>query len=426
MKATAILPLCLGLGIASAAVLPAPEEVLASRDHEKLGDLISEWLEAKKEGEGISDARQELDEEIEKIVRRNREVEDLLVHVEDLEQCFLNAHQVEGRGLRKGRITEEEATFKNGAEFEYAVWAPSRYDARRNAYPLLLCIPEEGDQGSDHETPKAHIEQQWMNPDLREAMVIAAVGMPEDAEQWPVMGDDYRGGLAMTMYTLGTLLDTARIDPNRIYLSGRGQRGLTTAMAVANLFPDRFAGVIGRAGDMAEIDITNFRNLPTFFAGGGANCTAFQEATEAAEYGNCTISPQGSEADVWSWMEETVRTSNPHHVSFRPALTMSRKTHWIELDRYEPDGSATLQAEIDVDANRIEITAENIETIWVYFNDALVDLSQPVMVSCNGVEHEAQIPRNMNFMLDQFYKTGDARRLYVNRMRYELPAAESE
>ena len=43
------------------------------------------------------------------------------------------------------------------------------------------------------------------------------------------------------------------------------------------------------------------------------------------------------------------------------------------------------------------------------------------------VEHEAEIPRNMNFLLDHFFKTADPGRLYVNRMRYELPAeAEAE
>jgi len=425
MNLRSLLPVCLGLGVASATVLPSPEELLSSRDHEKLGDLIKDWLTAKKEGEDIGDARQELDEEVEKIVRRNREVDDLLAHMDDLERAFALSHEVDRNGLRKGRITEEEATFKNGKEFEYAVSAPSRYDARRNSYPLLLLIPEEGDQGKANETPKEHIESHWIEPEVRDSMILAAVKMPEEVEQWPIMGDDYEGGVALAMYTLATILDAGAIDPDRFYLSGRGHSGLSTAMAVADLFPDRFAGVIGRAGDINQIDITNFRNLPTLFTGGGANCTAFQEATEEAGYGNCSVTPGGSEADVLSWMQETVRVGNPAHVSFRPGSHISRKTHWIEFDRFDPEG-ATLDAVIDREANRIDITAEMVETVFVYFNDELVDLSRPVIVSCNGVEHEAEIPRNMNFVLDHFFKTGDPGRLYVNRMRYELPAETEE
>ena len=72
------------------------------------------------------------------------------------------------------------------------------------------------------------------------------------------------------------------VDEDRVFVAGTG-KGVPAAVAAGHTSPQRFAGVIGWAGDAGELGPENFLNLPTLFAGGAAKARAFRD--KAVELG---------------------------------------------------------------------------------------------------------------------------------------------
>ena len=72
-------------------------------------------------------------------------------------------------------------------------------------------------------------------------------------------------------------------------------------------------------------------------------------------------------------------------------------------------------------SNTIAITAKGISTVRVFFNDELVDMSAPVKVTVNGVEHESTVPRSASMMIDGVYERGDWGRVFTHMQAYDVP-----
>ena len=419
---------------AATALSPLGELVLKEKDHKDLGEEIAAFVEAKKEGKGMDDARQGFLDQKEKIEKKLRGVE-LLSLVHDLEEAFYYSNEYTDRGVKKGKLQNYEEPGIAGATLEYAIWTPKKYSTKKGGpYPLILLIPEEGESGKEHEKPQTHIEEWWVDTDLRNGAILVACGMPKSVEHWGSLngvddeGNDkqYGGGAAVVLQVLKNVTDTMAVDVDRIFIAGYGTAGATAALQIANLYPDRFAGVIGRAGDVKDVTPDNFRNVATLFAGGGAGCTAFKEAADALGHERCTLAADALEKDIWAWVQATERNAHPTQVSLVPASPNQRKAYWIQLERFDPAGGAKLDAVIDRENNRIEITAEKVESLFLYFNDLLVDMDRPINVVCNGVEDEAVHPRNWSTMLDLYFSSNDSGRIYTNYKRYEIEDKASE
>jgi hypothetical protein len=405
--------------------LVAPEERLKSSDHKSLGKAFNAYIEAKTEREGIDDAEQDLVEALEKAAKKVR-VDDPLVLVEDLEAALFLAKDYSDKGIKKGKAQNYERVIFEGSVRErtlvYNIWTPKSYKASSGRWPLILCFP---DAPSEDATPKAHIDSHWIDPDLKKKAIVACVAMPEDLDKWAVLGADYEGGLSSMMMLLRILSEEMAVDPERVFLAGRGA-GVPAAVELASLYPDRFAGVVGRAGDMGSTNPINLRHVPTFFAGGGAACTAFQEQVAELGWDNCTIDTGAGEAGVWEWIQETSRNANPETVTLSPATASSAKAYWVRLDVFAPSPDTRLDASIDRESNTITVDGVGVETVTLFFNDLLVDLDSPVRVVCNGEKHEARIPRRLQTLLDEAYKSNDPGRVYVNFLSYDLAAPEAE
>ncbi len=402
-----------GVPFAGGAFAPR-EEVLSARDQESLGKAVGEWLQARKSNEKVAEALEELNEALEK-AKKKAKVDDPLALIEDLEAAFYHAVEYSDRNAKKGKV-EEYAEKAGDATFKFAVWVPKSYRSSDGPYPLIIAIPNEEDK-----TPKAHIDDAWMDNDLRDNFIIAAVEMPGTVSEWPILGEGFRGGVAQAMRTLGWLSKNLAIDADRTFLAGSGNAGVDAAVAIAARYPSRFAGVVGRAGDMNAQSAVNFRSIPTLFAGGGANCTAFAEESKKLGHENSTIDPDATLTEVGAWLRQQERDSYPAHVSYAPAGHLHQSAYWLKVDRFEP-GKARVDAKVDRASNTIEIEGEHIGTVIVSFNDALVDMSKPIRVVCNGTVHEQVLGRNLEMLLTLYYNSGDPGGLYTNFGTYDLPA----
>ena len=409
--------------LAATNLIPEGEPVLKDADLQKVGRLFKTCVETMiAGGRGQVEAETELLEGIQKWSKKKQlGGKEPLAFPHDIGRAiwFSNEyHKV--KGVKKGKVDMVEFTtnFSDGAEHEFAVRVPSKYNARQ-AYPLILAIPDAG------EKVDKHISEQWMDGDLKAGAIVACIPMPEDAALWAQIGEQGNpGGAALTLTVLGEVTRRYAVDFDNIYLAGRGA-GVAAAVELASLFPDRFAGVIGRTGDPDETSAENFRGVASYFAGGGSHATAFAEACKESGADNCTLQPEGTEADIWAWMGTNQRNPYPAEAHLLAGSPFPNKAYWVELPRSDGSVVNRIHAKIDRATNTVTVDAEGARHCFLYFNDDLIDLDQPVKVVINGVEHIDTLPRNLRTLTKWLYRSGsDPGKVFVASKRYDIPAKE--
>jgi hypothetical protein len=399
------------------------EPVLKDSDHQKIGKLIKECVDAKLDrSKGLVEAETELLEGLEKWNKKKQlGGKAPLAFPLDLGQAiwFSNDYS-KTKGIKKGKVSKVEFTtpFTREGEHEYALWTPSKYNAKKS-YPLILAIPDSG------EDVDKHISEHWISSEFRDGALIAAVPMPADSALWAQIGEAGNpGGAAMVLTMFGELTRNYAVDFDRVYLAGRGA-GVASAVELASLFPDRFAGVIGRAGDAGETSTENFRGVASFFAGGGSRATAFAEACKATGTDNSTVAPEGKEADIWAWIQETPRHPFAAEVHLLAGSPFPNKAYWVELPPSDGSIANRITAKADYATNTVTVEAEGARYCFLHFNDQIVDLDQPVKVIINGIEHVDTLPRTMRTLTTWLYRSGsDPGKTFVASKRYDIPAKE--
>ena len=421
-----IAPALLGLSVLTGATLPLPELALKQSEHKKVGKLMGACVEAYIEREGRRDAEAELGEHLEKKWSKAGGDGGPLSLTEDLSEALWYAVDYTKAKVRKGRVDEMEVPISYHGDHvaTNAVWTPKKYSGK-DKLPLIICIPDEG------EAAEAHLDEHWNDPALRESAVLVALDMPETVETWGTLGvrDDSSqvGGRTVLLMTYAELRRGYAIDFDRVFLAGRGA-GVAAAMQMADASPDRFAGLVGRTGDAAEIGADNLGNLPMFFAGAGSRAEAYAEAAKEAGYAEVTLAPDGGLPEAIAWMGETTRDSNPEKVVLRPG-EMFTKSYWLEVPRQEYGEDARITATCDRASNTITLETEAVGPFeaTLYFNDVMLDLDQPVKVVCNGAETTGTVPRNFNDMMNLVYKgRNEPGKLYTASRSYTVPGAASE
>lgn len=409
--------------LALAALPQQTEPVLKDSDHQKIGDLIKDCVDAKLDGgRGLVEAEAELLDGLSKWEKKKQlDGKDPLAFPLDLARSiwFSNDYS-KTKGIKKGKVATVEFTtpFTQEGTHEYALWVPSKYNPKQ-AYPLILAIPDVGEQVD------RHITEQWTSDEFRDGALIAAVPMPEDSALWAQIGEAGKpGGAAFVLTMFGELARNYSVDFDRVYLAGRGA-GVAAAVQLASLFPDRFAGVIGRTGDTGETSTENFRGVATFFAGGGSRATAFAEACKAAGYDNSRLAPEGKEEDIWAWVQETARNPYAPEIHLLAGSPFPNKAYWVELPQSDGSVLTRINAKADYATNTITVDAEGARYCFLHFNDQIVDLDQPIKVVINGVEHVDTLPRNLRTLTTWLYKSGsDPGKAFVASKRYDIPTKE--
>ncbi|MFT7486187.1 MAG: hypothetical protein ACI9F9_002042 [Candidatus Paceibacteria bacterium] len=395
-------------------------------DHKKVGEKMGQCIEAYLARDGRRDTEEELRSYIEKkwakAAGKDREA---LALSDDLAAALWYAKDYsKTKGVRKGKIEDLSVPVTYNGEYvaKNAIWIPKKYDPKKVKYPLIFCIPDAD------EKPEAHLNDHWALAGMRDNALLVALDMPEGTDHWGGLGEknnaDQAGGYAILLTTFGILSEGYAIDYDKIFIAGRGA-GVAAAMQIAEKSPDRFAGIIGRTGDAAEMGPTNLSNMACYFAGAGPNATAYAEAAKEAEYAESTVNPAGNTEDIWTWIGGVSRMSNPETVRVVPGKP-STKAYWIEAGRKEYADGDSLVASINRAANTITIESIGVESVTLFFNDTLVDMDKKVKVIINGAVHEDEIPRNFYSMMEQIYRgRSDSGKLYTAFKAYDVPSTES-
>lgn len=396
---------------------PAAQEGIKAADVKTLGKDLAKYVEAWRKNKGLDVARADVAERLDSLKKKLKDREPLALTADIGKALWEALDYPSAKGLKKGHVDDVQFVDKeNQLDLKYAIWAPSKYDFKK-AYPVIFCIPGKGEKPTDHLT------EQWTSQAIRENAILVAVPMPDDVALWTEVGAAGKwGGIAILFTTYREVTRTYATDFDRVYLAGRGE-GVAAAVAIASRNPDRFAGIIGRTGDPGETPAENFRNLPTFFAGAGAGATAFGEKCTKAGYDNCILKPEGTEDDVWAWIQDHPRISNPTEVVLVPDTSLNYKAYWLQVPPWDGQGTASVRAKIDRASNTVTVDGEGFTGVVLYFNDVLVDLDKPVKVVCNGSDHLDVIPRSLATVLDLFVSSrNDPGKLYTATRNYDLPA----
>lgn len=408
-----------------AAFLAAPalaftvEDLLKPGETEAVAKKLTAVLEARAKSTGIDKAFDEMNKELDKVEKRIKRSP--LSLPSEMGKVLWSSFDYEKKpSVAKGKVdgVEVDAYWDESkkTKLAFAVWMPAKYDTKKS-YPVVLCVTDVGEKPTDHLT------ERWIDPQIRENAILVAVPPPKDASKLLAsITKSEETGMGTLAFLFNHTFRTYAVDFDRVYLAGHG-RGVELALTYGATFPDRFAGVIGRAGDAGAVVAENLRNLPTFFAGGGGKATELADKLKALGYDNATINPEGKESDVWSWMQSHARISNPTEVVLHIGSPAPNRAYWLEVQPSDGQGSPNLKAKIDRATNTITVEGEGVTKFLVYFNDVLLDLDKPVKVVANGTPNERTVPRSLSRTVDLIANSrSDPGKFYVTSMEFDLPA----
>ncbi len=408
------------LALLAAPIATQEKRARAEAELEPLAAALAAYREARATSAGVDAARAEVARSL--VERAAASGGEPLADPARLGRAWWLALRRGAKAERGGVVATAEIAHGSfaGAGTSYAFRLPRDYDPER-AYPLLLAIPGE------NELPADHLRQSWSLRELQEQVILVSPAMPARTEDWGcVMVQGRAGGLSHVLTALRIAGERFAVDPERVYVAGYG-KAVPAAVAAGNLGPQRFAGVIGRAGDAGPLSPDNFRNLPTFFAGAAGEARAFGEAARAAGHDNSRFEAGASEADLWAWMGALARRAHPERVVLVTGDPFPTRAHWLQVNPSEPGGRAT--ATLERGANVLRIETRGVAQVTVYLNDALLDLARPVRVILDGEEREQVVPRSLATFLELLHEgISDPGCVYVARIDLDLvaaPAAEA-
>ncbi len=398
-----------------------PDTVLNEREVKALAKEVKGYFDAKQQTKGILEAFAKVSEAIDKTQKRLKD-RDALAQVADWRAVFFEARSegFDERGLKKGKIEERTVELSSEA-VHYWLYLPAKYSAKTGPYRLLITVPDKG------ETPEAHLAAEWLDPAQRETTIIACPRMPSNTRSWTAF--DPSGaldGVSSIMHTFGSVFGQLSVDVDHVFLAGKGL-GMAAAIATARAFPHRFTGVIGRGAAPEELVpladfASNCAHVPTLLVDAGAHATSYEARAKELGVETCKHEQGKTEADLWAWMGQLTRDPYPKQLDFRPPTPYTTSAYWLELVGINVDEKPAAKASVDREANAITIDAQNVSTVKVFFNDALLDLDKPVKVVVNGVEHQQLIARNNRIMIDLVFDGGDWGRIFTAFMPFDVQA----
>ena len=301
----------------------------------------------------------------------------------------------------------------------------------------------------------AQIYSNWITEELA-SHPDALVLMPllDLRELW---GPSYQG-MNNVIQPMLNAAGKVNVDPNRVYLVGYSM----AAHAVWNIslhYATYFAAINplagGAAADWQRLRLPNLRNVyPVVWADTDDKIVPFAQSKQLVDilrrikidldYTQTTglghaPSPQIIE-DTYKKMRARVRQSYPAHntiESDRPDSIFNRND-WVQVYQELTSGQDVLEylsrgtgplrmvqnsfgVEATISNNTVNISADNVETLRLYFNDQMVDLTKPITVIANYRQRfQGIVPINLDDMMKDQIFLGRGWRYYTATLDIDL------
>lgn len=424
------------------------ESVLSKSEQESLGNLLRGWFKARAayrdapEGARREIAGKKEEAAKEKFIKEwgaKSKKADVLGCVGDLRAIFAGCFEFE----RKTGSTDVQK-FKGRKNEPFEAVVPKRYRPGVPT-PTVLMIRGSSERGWA-------LGNEWWSsiwkPAPDAADFIAILPPLDDAMDldppldWAKPGSEEqdKARLWAVMIPMGEANHALHIDRDRLYLDC-GKGSCLFGLRLATIFPQMFAGVVLREPpDPASLRLESLTGMPVLLLRTDATKAACQKVADALnelQEGSCTLlDAKGSYPypesanEVVAWCKGRKRDLMRLRVvianNYDP---FSRDAYWVAMGKaasvLEVSGAAKpyLDVATDRSANRVTVTAKNVEHFTLLLNDALVDLDKAFTVVVNGKAlAPVKLERNLRDLCERVYIKGDPGHLFPAAHTFVVPA----
>jgi len=192
-----------------------------------------------------------------------------------------------------------------------------------------------------------------------------------------------------------------RIDPNRIYLGGFSMGGGGTQY-LATSVPHRFAAIVPCSMSFDQNRLGNLLYIPAWL-----HCGGQEDCAPGMEKSTKKLNEQGTEAlftsdpasghttdfidfpAVVDWLLLHRLKKSPKTILFLTDEPSHAQSYWARMEGLV-DYSKPARMEINVEAQQIDVKAENVTTLTLNPPAQVIDLAKGVSVMLNGQPVEVQ------------------------------------
>ena len=241
-----------------------------------------------------------------------------------------------------------------------------------------------------------------------------------------------------------TMVATAEVDPNKVYLMGYSAGG-DGVYQIAPRLADRFAAASMMAGHPNEASPVGLRNLP-FAIHVGALDKGYKRNEVAKTWAGRleelqAADPEGyihfckihagkghwmdrDDAEALPWMAKFTRNSRPSRVVWHQDDVTHRSQYWLAIpEGEEPTKGDQIAATIEAQTIKIKSGDQSPNKIAIRLDDTLIDLDQPVVVTWNGTEvYRDKLTRSRATLTSTLRETGDRHLMFPAEIVVEKPA----
>ncbi|MGL4851370.1 MAG: dienelactone hydrolase family protein [Phocaeicola sp.] len=290
----------------------------------------------------------------------------------------------------------ENRELVNG-EFKMPFWYDIKGEKPEKGYPMYISM--HGGGGAPSEVN----DKQWENQKKLYGVVPGIYWVPRaPTDSWNLWHQDYMEEFLLQAVTYAVnVLDA---DPNRIYLTGYSAGGDGTYNLAPRL-ADRFAAAAMMAGHPGDANALNLRNLP-FAIYMGDKDTAYDRNKHAATWGktldqlqekdpagyvhHVVIYPEkghwmdNEDKEAIAWMAQFTRSPYPNHIIWVQDDVLATRKYNLSVEN--PAEGKSLVVSYDFANNRAEIESSDYDQVTFWFNDSMLNLDEPIVISYKGKE----------------------------------------
>ncbi|MCE3224508.1 MAG: exported protein of unknown function [Nitrospira sp.] len=359
--------------------------------------------------------------------------------------------------LRKGRphslqpigLLPDEQVVVRDRTYQYSLSVPQSYDPIRD-YALVVCLHGAGFTG------EAYLDR-WKTR-LGEGYVLACPTYPSGS--WFT-----RRAEDLVLATVRAVQQRYRIDPNRIFLSGMSNGGIG-AWLIGMHHASLFAGLAPMASGIDDVlfpFLENLRTTPVYIIHGSQDQVMPVELSRklAGELKNMGYPfiyrehdrthamagghffPREELPDLVKWFDSQRRTPAPKNLTVVRDASHLLPFGWARIDATDQIASfsedlidkrddsirqrsyARLTARM-TGPNQIEVQTDRVRQYTLFFNEELVDLSKPIVISTNGVpSFEGTVTPQAETLLRQARLRQDPGQLFPAHLTISVPPQSS-
>ncbi len=221
---------------------------------------------------------------------------------------------------------------------------------------------------------------------------------------WMLWHEDFIDDLFDELIKTAIIME--EVDPAKVYLLGYSAGG-DGVFQLATRMADRWAAAAMMAGHPNDARAENLRNLPfAIFMGGldsayhrnrvAGEWTHRLDSLQRADEGGYThisyIYPQyghwmeRADTVALDWMAGYAKQSNPHKVVWVQDDRAHKRFYWLGLPSTEAETGKGKKLVATIDGQTISILENDYKAFYIYLNDELVDLDQPITVLYKGTQ----------------------------------------